>query len=198
MKQKAFVFRTWGGKRRNAGRKPRGERAGVSHARRPRVLPTTPVHVTLKMARHVFNLRARRCFTVVERALYAGAERAGMRLVQFSVQGNHVHMVVEARDGCALARGIQGLSVRLAVGLNRVMQRRGRVFADRYHAHVLRTPTEVRRAVSYVRDNFRRHRGLATTSNEWVDPCSSEAKALLPEPSSWLLREARRQRAVAT
>src|SRR5260221_13658239 len=102
-RQAEFAFRTWGGKRKHAGRKPKGERPGVSHARRPRVLPTTPVHVTLKMARHVFNLRARRCFTVVERALYAGAERAGMRLVRFSVQGDHVHLLVEAHDGRALA-----------------------------------------------------------------------------------------------
>src|SRR5262245_48118370 len=98
VKQEAFVFRTWGGKRKRAGRKPKGERAGVSHRRRPRVLSTTPVHITLKMARHVFSLRAARCYRVVERALYAGAARTGMKLVQFSVQGDHIHMLVEAVD----------------------------------------------------------------------------------------------------
>src|SRR5262249_36148336 len=106
-----------------------------------------------------------------------------------------------ARRGAGWVRAREkrlGLSVRLAVGLNRVMRRRGRVFADRYHAHVLRTPTEVRRAVSYVRDNFRRHRAQTTNApvailtSGWVDPCSSEANAALPEPSSWLLKQAAR------
>jgi REP element-mobilizing transposase RayT len=153
-------------------------------------LPTTPVHVTIKVARHVFNLRARRCYRVVEQALYTGAERARMKLVQFSVQGDHVHIIVEAADQRALARGIQGLSVRLAVGLNRVMLRRGRVFSDRYHAHVLRTPTEVRRAVAYVRDNFQRHHGRMVTG--WVDPCASgdATCGALPTPTSWLLGHA--------
>jgi REP element-mobilizing transposase RayT len=155
-------------------------------------LPTTPVHVTIKVARHVFNLRARRCYRVVERALYAGAERVRMKVVHFSVQGDHVHLIVEAADQCALTRGVQGLSVRLAVGLNRVMLRRGRVFADRYHAHVLRTPTEVRRAVAYVRHNFQRHHGQVVTG--WVDPCSSVRAtcSALPPPTSWLLGQALR------
>ncbi|MBI4704067.1 MAG: hypothetical protein HY744_23405 [Deltaproteobacteria bacterium] len=63
----------------------------------------------------------------------------------------------EAADRRALCRGVQGLSVRLARGLNRLLGRRGKVFADRYHARALGSPREVRRALGYVLGNHLRH-----------------------------------------
>ena len=92
----------------NAGRKPKGARAGVSHLLRERFARLLPIHVTMRMARHVFNLRSRRSFSIVARAIAAAAERFGMRIVQFAVLGNHVHLVVEAESNEALSRGMQG------------------------------------------------------------------------------------------
>ena len=158
---------TWGGKRKNAGRKPKGERAGVSHRARPRLTRRMPVHVTLRVQRDVYNLRSKRCFKRLETAFFRGGDKFGLRLNQFSVQGNHIHMVVEADDHQALSRGMLGMEVRMARSLNRLMQRRGKVFSDRYHAHVLRTPSEVRRAVSYVLGNHQKHQ------REWGNPILS-------------------------
>ena len=183
-RQTSFRFRTWGGKRKNAGRKPVGATAGVSHRTRERFERTLPIHVTLRMATHVYDLRTRRCFSVLGRALAAAGERFGVRIVQFSVQGNHVHLVVEAASTDALARAMQGFSIRVAKGLNRVMRRTGRVLGDRYHGHVLRTPREVRRALRYVRENARHH-GL---SNRGRDAYASPiAGVTLPAPRTWLL-----------
>jgi REP element-mobilizing transposase RayT len=55
-----------------------------------------PVHVTLRMAPHVYNLRSRRSFRVVAVALRSGGDRFNVRVVHFSVQGNHIHLLVEA------------------------------------------------------------------------------------------------------
>ena len=115
------------------------------------------------------------------------AYRFETRLCEFSIQGNHIHLVVEAAGARALAQAMQGLGIRIARGLNRMMKRKGRVFADRYHAHVLRTPTEVKRAVHYVRNNFAKH-----TASRYVDEYSSANPAfVLPTPATWLLRRAR-------
>jgi len=145
--------------------------------------------------------------------------------VEFSVLRDHIHLIAEAQDERALARGMQGLSIRIAKALNRVMKRRGQVFADRYHARALRTPREVRNALVYVLHNTLRHRderryrrlargvgGFAVPSRH-VDDCSSavffdwwrEERAHAPPgaptrpvvaPRSWLLRTAwRRTRA---
>jgi REP element-mobilizing transposase RayT len=147
-----------GGARRGAGRKPKGPKAGVSHRGRPAVDRRSPVHITLRMLDHVWNLRSRRSFQIVRTALAGMQDRREFRVVHFSVQGNHLHMLAEANDGRALSEGVQGLSVRLAKGLNRMMGRHGKVFADRYHARVLRTPAEARRALAYVLLNHRSHR----------------------------------------
>jgi len=182
--QRSFGFRTWGGRRRGAGRPPAGARAGTPHLSRPSLAPRFPVHTTWRMDRAVWNLRTRRCFSALSRAMYAGATRCGIRLVHYAVMGNHVHLIVEATDREALARGMKGLGVRIARALNRVMKRSGRVVGDRYHARILRTPSEVRRARTYLATNAHKHYGFIGR-----DPYASEAP--LVAPRTWLLRQTR-------
>jgi uncharacterized protein YdhG (YjbR/CyaY superfamily) len=153
------------------------------------------------MRPHVWNLRTRRCYARVAVALRALDGRAGVRLVHFSVQGNHLHLVVEAGGALALGRAMRILSIRLSRGLNAMMSTRGRVLEDRYHAHVLETYREARRAVAYVLENFASHaaRRGATVPADFVDPFSSAA-AVCPDglpppvapPRTWLLAMAER------
>jgi len=124
---------------------------------------------------------------------WAQGEGRAIRLVHFSVQGNHMHLIAEAPDEVRLSRGLQGLAVRIARGVNRVMGRTGKVFADRYHEHVLRSGAEVANAVAYVLGNLARHalRRGARVVEGMTDPCSSRARdnALLTKsPLTWLLR----------
>ena len=85
-----------------------------------------------------------------------------------------MHLLVEARDKTALARGMQALSIRVAKGLNGVMDARGAVFADRYHSRILKSPREVRHSLSYVLCNARKHRLVRdSVARDWVDPFSS-------------------------
>jgi len=156
-KQIEFSFRTWGGARTGAGRPPRGERAGVSHLRRPVLSRLHPVHVTLRVVSGLPSLREPAAFAAVRRALAAGRARFGFRLVHFSVQSDHLHLLAEAEGRGALARGMQGLSIRVAKAVNRTFSRRGRVFGDRYHARALKTPREARNALVYVLMNARKH-----------------------------------------
>jgi hypothetical protein len=95
--------------------------------------------------------------------------------VQFSVQSNHIHLLAEAEDRAALTRGMQALTIRVALAINRVLARRGRVFSERYHARSLRSPLEVRRALLYVLKNHRHHLAARGASlPPWhLDPCSS-------------------------
>ena len=170
--QLAFRFRTRGGARPGAGRPRRSTR--VPHTRRTRVTRHTPVHVTLRVVAGLPSLRERRNFRVIRAAL--GLARAGdARIVQYSVQSNHLHLIVESADNTSLARGIQALSIRLAHRLNRLFGRSGRVFADRFHGRPLRTPLEMKRALAYVLNNYRRHADSAgpRLPLSFVDPCSS-------------------------
>ncbi len=135
-----------------------------------------------------------------------GAIRVGL-----CIQNSHLHLIVEAEDKTALARGMQGFQISCARLLNAEISRRtgvkrlGQVFADRYHAVPLTTPTQVRHALAYVLNNWRRHGedvGVFRTrhdvystglqSNAWVDAppvISLRGIQLLPVsfPTTWLL-----------
>src|SRR5256886_3024300 len=157
-KQMQLQLPTWGGRRKRKRRRKEQRRlAKVPHRKRPALSPKHPVHATWRVLPHVWNLRSRRCFLRIARSFERGRDRFGFRLVHFSVQGNHIHLLVEARDERALARGMQGLGVRIAKALNRLMQRKGTVFADHYHARILRSPTQVANAIAYVLMNFLHH-----------------------------------------
>jgi hypothetical protein len=105
-------------------------------------------------------------------SFHAAKERFGTRLVHFSVQSNHVHLLVEADGHRALSRAMQGLATRLAKRLNHRLEHKGPVFADRYHARALTTPLELRRALIYVLHNHRRHT-VAPGRPSGFDPLST-------------------------
>jgi putative transposase len=120
-------------------------------------------------------------------------------LIQFSVQSNHLHLIVEAEDTFTLHRGLQGLAIRCARVINRCADRRGRVWAHRYHSRPMATPTEVRRALVYVLMNIKKHRpssggGIdACSSAPWFDgftpgraPITSRSPPPVQPPRTWL------------
>jgi putative transposase len=169
-RQLALTFRTWGGPRPNAGRKPAAGRRRVSHRQREPHDIRCPVHVTLRAAAGVPSMRGARVFGAIRSAL-AAASAARFRVLQFSAQADHLHLVVEADEPTGLARGVQGLAIRVAKAINRTAGRRGTVWADRYHARILSTPREVRNALAYVLNNWRKH----VPGARGLDPRSSAA-----------------------
>lgn len=172
--QLAFTFRARGGRRAGAGRPCKGARPGVPHLARPALSRHHPVHVTLRVGGGIGSLRGSSTFRAVRAALAGARDRFAFRLVHFSVQRDHLHLLAEANDRRALARGVQGLSIRVAKAVNRRLGRRGKVFADRYRARALRTPRETRLALRYVLANFRKHgRGPWRFPAGFVDGCSS-------------------------
>ena len=164
-----------GGWRANAGRKAKPEHDRRGHRRRPELAARFPVHVTLKVVQGVESLRRGHCFAVLRRCFARGKDRFGFRLAHFTVQGSHLHLLCEAPDRTALGRGLQGLSIRIARSLNRKLGRKGRLFAERYHQRILRSPTEVRNALVYVYQNSRKHAPRVGQDRDWVDGCTSAA-----------------------
>jgi REP element-mobilizing transposase RayT len=207
------------GKRKGAGRKPKGKRPGTSHRTRPEVRLRHPLHVVLRVVDAVGSLRRRKMYQAVREATIIAALRERIRIVHVSLQRNHVHQLVEAENKLALARGMQGFMISAARNINAMLgedchrRRRGRVFADRYFAEAITSPRRARHALNYVINNWRKHhedqQGQART---WlVDPFSSGVSfpgwkelddkvfmwpiretydpLIVRRPESWLLRE---------
>ena len=150
----------------------------------------TPSHVTLRVRDRVWNLRSRRCWQRIRACFEKSLGRFGMRLIEFSIQGNHLHLIIEADSNESLSRGMQGLCIRVAKSLNALMRRRGAVFADHYHSRLLGSPTELTNAIAYVLGNHRHHFG----GEDRTDRFSSDAldgdlrMLVLARPVGWLLR----------
>jgi len=138
--QGEFAFRNHGGPREGAVRKLEASKPMVSHRKREVINGREPVHATVRLIEGLPSLRSMRVLGVLKVAFSAGCDRFGFRLVHWSVQSNHIHLLVEAEDNEALSKGMQG-----------------RVFSDRFHSRILRTPREVRNALLYVLQNARRH-----------------------------------------
>ncbi len=154
---------------RSVGRPVGTGRRQVRHRAREAHSAPHPVHVVL---RSKFKpLRSQFVFPTIRKALAKAARaRKDFRITQFSVQGDHVHLIVEAGSHAALSRGMQGLAIRVARALNALMDRRGKVWADRFFSRELRSPRVVRNALAYVLNNFRKHRAGAAAL---IDPYSS-------------------------
>ncbi len=135
----------------------------------------------MRIVADVGSLRKRHLYKALREATTTALLRGTFRIVHFSIQATHVHAIVEADDRMALARGMQGFQISAARHINAEIskrtgvKRRGKVFADRYHARVLKTPREVRNAVAYVLNNWRHHNeDRAKFARGWkIDPYSS-------------------------
>jgi len=145
-------------------------RSKVPHSTRPEVRGVC--HVVLRICRGLPWLRTPKTYRVLERALRAGKEKKGFALVQYSVLGDHLHLLVEAESKRKLARAMQGLMIRIAKALNRFWRRRrGSVFADRYFARLVEGGLALKRALAYVLNNARKHGVWSSPSRP--DPYSS-------------------------
>ena len=157
-----------GGARAGAGRKPlRTALRHTPHRPRPAHRAAHPVHVTLRAC--LRSLRSQLVAPTVLGSLRA-SYRPGFRVVHYSIQANHLHLIVEARSSAMLSSGMRGLAVRLARRLNRLLFRRGRLWADRWHGNELTSPRQVRNALVYVLQNHAKHSAGCRSA---LDPLSS-------------------------
>ena len=214
------VLRGRGGPGRGQGRKKR-KHDYVPHTRRPFLDKRHPVHISTRLVGGLPSLRGHKLWAAVRKGFVFGRtfvddelEREVFRIIHFSVQGRHIHLICEAVDRRALSRGIQAFKVRVAKAINKALGgRRGTVFADRYHERIITNPTQCRHAMAYVLLNSRRHaadEGASYPRNR-VDPFSSalwfngwtvqrvrpwanapptktDGEVPVAQPRSWLLR----------
>ena len=186
--------RGWGGRRAGAGRKMEVPgRKNVAHRAREKHQRAHPVHVVLRS--RLRSLRSQFLFPTLRRALArANRAREDFRILHFSLQADHLHLIVEADSQRALSRGMQGLAVRIARNVNRLLFRRGALWTGRYYGGAQASPRAFKNGLKYVLNNFRKHREPIRGDR---DPCSSSIYDLrrgapehvpISSPKTWLAR----------
>lgn len=136
-----------GGRRPGSGRK-RIHSKGIAHRIREKVNHRTPLHINFKFKAYIRN---KYCLKLLKRAIL-NAQSHGLWVVHFSLQSNHVHLIVEAESNVLLTKAMRSLTVTFAKGL-----RKGKVQVERYHLHVLKSIKETQNAIHYVLFNKQKH-----------------------------------------
>jgi putative transposase len=169
----------------------------VPHRKRDQHVARNPVHVTMRTREGLPSLRGDRLLLEAMRNAIGASEKDAFRVVHFSVQSNHLHLIVEAEDRQALSRGMQGLSIRMARAAHRALGHGGTIFSDRYHAHQLKTPRETRAALLYVLQNWAKHgrggdydpRSSAFSFDRWTRPPPVVREdPIVAKGRTWLVR----------
>lgn len=146
------------------------------HGTRPSVSSRFPVLIGLEVMPGLPNLRSRRVRDFLEECFVLGGERPGFRLVHYALRRNCVLFIVEAQNRHALAQGMRGLMIRMARGLNKLWERKGTVWADRYADRRLENPAEVRRALELLFADPVSRPGMGSSGSRLgVDPYGSGA-----------------------
>ncbi|MEO6773599.1 MAG: transposase [Kofleriaceae bacterium] len=168
--------------RKHVGRPKQGPRASERHGKRLALRASEPAHVVLRAHPAIGSLRSASVLHAIREALITVFKlEDSFHVVQFSIQRTHLHLVVEARDRRALAKGMQAFGISAAKHINALIvdaegrRRRGSVFPDRYHVRILKTPRQVRNCLAYVLNNWRHHgEDKAERPRTWqLDPFSS-------------------------
>ena len=195
-----------GGARPGAGRKPVvAHLRRTPHRARAKHQRGNPVHVTLRAFTR--SLRSQHVARTVMGAI-RDSSRAQFRIAHYSIQDNHLHLIVEAESTQALAGGVRGLEIRIARRVNRLLFRRGRFWGDRWHGRALSSPRQVRNALVYVLQNHKKHSARGghaeldrLSSARYFDGFSraipGERRAVGPPgvaPRTWLLAVGWKQR----
>jgi hypothetical protein len=120
------------------------------------------------------------------------------RVIHFSIQQDHGHFIVEGDEARRARGGVHGLAIRLALAVNRVLGRKGKVVGDRYHARPLRTPRQMRTSMVYVLLNFRKHlrapacidpRSSGQHFSGWqAAPVAQDVVPATAQPGTWMAR----------
>lgn len=212
------------GRRREAKRRgkatpgrPKKPGAGVPHLKRPALKGREPLHITLRVVDVIGRMRTRSAYAAIREAAITVLKHEAFRIVHLSIQGSHLHLLVEADNRAALSAGMKAFEVSAAKHLNAacsragswwqrkqaarrgqplVARRRGRVFADRYHEEIITNPHQARRVLAYVLNNWRKHgEHRAPLARTWlIDPFATGWafdgwKERADEPFAWKLRD---------
>lgn len=180
--------------------------------KREKVKTSTPLHLTWRLKEDLVNLRCGDVLTLFK-AASKRAKEFGLHVIHFSLQSNHIHLIVECRNNDCLKCGTRSLASSLGKGIRKITGGRGGVFAGRFDLKVLKNPTVVRNAMVYVLQNFSKHARLLNHVDRYSSaPYFSQWRRLLgprigpilagmgsrsqgpqPEflgqPTSWLARE---------
>lgn len=141
---------------KGAGR-PAVHDKGIRHTEREVIKKLTTLHLTIKIDKQKAGLKSKAVLSLLHKAI-KNARKLGLGIVHYTLEYDHIHMLVEARDNETLAKGMQSFGICFSKGINKLKGLKGQVYKSRYHLRILKTPREIKNVVHYILGNSVKHK----------------------------------------
>jgi hypothetical protein len=146
----------------------------IWHRSRPTLPAGKPLHVTLKSDhKSIATFRKKIVYKEI-RAAMKRARLLGVRIVAYTVQRDHLHLLLEANNSLELGNAMRAMSISLSKRLSFLNGKKLKVFKQRYHLHILNSLREIRHAIKYIFSNGKKH-GATNSHGDWY---SSQVAAI--------------------
>jgi REP element-mobilizing transposase RayT len=140
---------------RGAGR-PAIHDPGIRHTERPLIKKPSSLHLTIKVEKIKADIKNKTVLSILKRAIQ-NARKQGLRVIHFSLEYDHVHLLIEAENNTTLGKGMQAFGVTFSKAINRVRKTTGKVYKHRYHFKAITSPKQLKNVMSYIFKNGVKH-----------------------------------------
>lgn len=139
---------------------------GIRHIARDEIKRSTPLHLTIKINREKAGLKNKSVLKTLHDSIKK-ARLIGLRIIHYTLEYDHVHLLVEADNNEILGRGMQSFGISFSKGINKIKKLKGQVFKTRYHFRKLKTPKEIKNAINYILGNALKHKKACSIVNPY-------------------------------
>lgn len=158
---------------KSAGRKAFHD-PGIRHTARPVLTKPSSLHLTIKVQKIKADIKNKMILTMLKKAIL-NARRMGLKVIHYSLEYDHVHLLIEADNNVILGKGMQSLGVTLSKAINRTKRIKGRVYKHRYHFRKINSARELKNVMFYIFNNGVKH-GASKSLNTIYNSFSAEIK----------------------
>jgi REP element-mobilizing transposase RayT len=141
---------------KRAGR-PAIHDSGIRHTRRFRLKKPSSLHLTIKVKENKADIQNKRILKTLHYAIRR-ARLKGLKIVHYTLEYNHVHLLVESVDNKILHKGMQAFGITIAKAINKIKRTKGAVYKNRYHLRVIDSPRQLKNVLHYIFSNGVKHK----------------------------------------
>lgn len=141
---------------RSAGR-PASNDKGIRHTRRERITKQSALHFTIKVRENKADIKNKRLLKILHHAIKR-ARLKKLKVLHYSLEYNHVHLLVEARDNQIIHQGMQAFGISFAKAINKIKFLKGRVYKNRYHFRKITSLRDYKNVLLYIFRNGIKHK----------------------------------------
>lgn len=134
---------------------------GIRHIAREIIKKSTSLHLTIKVRENKADIKNKQVLKILHYAIRRSRIK-GLRIIHYTLEYNHIHLLVEAADKQTVHQGMQSFGITFAKKINAIKRLKGTVYKHRYHLRKINSPRELKNVLYYIFNNGIHHKRTST------------------------------------